>query len=231
MPRSSSLENRMVKMPKGKTRKIRTKICGIRNAADARRAVEAGAEFLGFNFYEKSPRYIRPGAALRIARELPKRVKRVGVFVNEAEENVVAIARQVGLNFVQLHGEETPAFVARVSRHVRVIKAVRVRGGFRVAKLKKFDDAAAILLDGFDPKRHGGTGKTFDWSMAKRAARRQKIFLAGGLTAENIGEAIRSVQPFAVDVCSGVEIWPGKKDPAKLEALMNAVHGAQGKRK
>lgn len=211
----------MVEMPK-----VRTKICGITNAADARRAVEAGADFLGFNFYEKSPRYIRPAAARRIARGLPKRVKRVGVFVNETEENVVSIAKQVGLNFVQLHGEETPQFVAHVKKRVPVIKAVRVRAGFRLAELKKYRDAAAILIDGFDPKRRGGTGKTFDWSLAKRAAKRGKIFLAGGLTAENIGEAIRLVNPFAVDVCSGVEIRPGKKDPAKLKALMASIQEA-----
>lgn len=221
----------MLKRSKIKTPKVKTKICGITNAADARRAVEAGAEFLGFNFYEKSPRYIRPATAKRIARGLPKRVKRVGVFVNESEENVVAIARQVGLNFVQLHGEEAPAFIARVRRRVQVIKAVRVRPGFRAVELKKYRNAAAILLDGFDPVKHGGTGKTFDWSVARRAARRQRIFLAGGLTAENIGNAIRSVKPFAVDVCSGVESRPGKKDAAKLKALMNAMHGAQGKQK
>jgi phosphoribosylanthranilate isomerase len=214
-----------------KTPKVKTKICGITNAVDARRAVEAGAEFLGFNFYEKSPRYVRPAAAQRIARGLPRQVKRVGVFVNEAEETVLAIAEQVGLNFVQLHGEETPAFVARVKRRVPVIKAVRVRPGFRTAELKKYVGAAAILLDGFDPARHGGTGKTFDWSVAKRAAKRRKIFLAGGLTAGNIGEAIRQVRPFAVDVCSGVESRPGKKNPAKVRALMKAVHRAQGKGK
>lgn len=221
----------MVKTRKVKTPKTKTKICGITNAADARRAVDAGAEFLGFNFYEKSPRYIRPAAAKRIERGLPKHVKRVGVFVNESEENVVATAGQVGLNFVQLHGEETPAFIASVKRRVQVIKAVRVRPGFRMGELKKYRDAAAILLDGFDPRRHGGTGKTFDWGVARRAAKRQRIFLAGGLTAENIAEAIRSVKPFAVDVCSGVESRPGTKDPAKLMALMQAVHRAQGKKK
>jgi phosphoribosylanthranilate isomerase len=214
-----------------KTPKVKTKICGITNAADARRAVEAGAEYLGFNFYEKSPRYVRPAAAQRIARGLPRRVKRVGVFVNEAEENVVSIAKEVGLDFAQLHGEESPEFVARVKRGVPVIKAVRVRPGFRMAVLKKYREAAAILFDGFDPKRRGGTGKTFDWSVAKRAAKQQRIFLAGGLTAENIGEALRQVRPFAVDVCSGVESRPGKKDPARLKALMKAVHGAEGKKK
>jgi phosphoribosylanthranilate isomerase len=214
-----------------KTPKVKTKICGITNAADARRAVEAGAEFLGFNFYEKSPRYVRPAAAQRIARGLPKRVKKVGVFVNEDEAKIVAIAERVGLNYVQLHGEEMPAFVASIKRRVPVIKAVRVRPGFRMAVLKKYREAAAILLDGFDPKRRGGTGKTFDWSVAKRAAKQQRIFLAGGLTAENIGEAVRQVRPFAVDVCSGVECRPGKKDPARLKALMKAVHGAEGKKK
>lgn len=208
---------------------MKTKICGITNAADARLAVEAGAGYLGFNFFEKSPRYIRPAAARSIARGLPKSVKRVGVFVNEAEENVVAIAKQVGLNFVQLHGEETPAFVGRVNRRVRVIKALRVRPGFQVEELKKYHEASAILLDGFDPGRRGGTGKTFDWSVAKRAAKHHRVFLAGGLTAENIGEAIRQVRPFAVDVCSGVESRPGKKSAARMRALKAAVEGAQKK--
>ncbi|HTV57990.1 MAG TPA: phosphoribosylanthranilate isomerase [Verrucomicrobiae bacterium] len=211
--------------------KVKTKICGITNARDAKRAISAGAEFLGFNFYEKSPRYIRPAAAGRIARGLPRRVKKVGVFVNEAEETVVAIARQVPLNFVQLHGDETPAFAARVARKVRVIKALRVKRGFRAAELRSFRVATAILLDGFDPTRRGGTGKTFDWSVAARAAKRKRIFLAGGLTPENIGEAIRQVRPFAVDVCSGVESRPGKKSAARLAALKRAVAEVRGRKK
>jgi len=207
--------------------KVKTKICGITNAADARRAVAAGADFVGFNFYEKSPRYIRPAAAGRIGRGLPKRVKKVGVFVNEAEEKVLAIAREAGLDFVQLHGDESPAFVARVKRAARVIKAVRVRPGFRAAELGKFRGAAAILLDGFDPARYGGTGKTFDWGVAKRAAAGRRIFLAGGLTPENIGAAIEAARPFAVDVCSGVESRPGKKSAARMKALKEAVEGAR----
>jgi len=210
---------------------VKTKICGITNAGDARRAIAAGAEFLGFNFYEKSPRYIRPAAARRIARGLPKRVKLVGVFVNESEENILAIARQTGLDFLQLHGEESAAFVARVKRVAPVIKAVRVRPGFRAVELQKFHGAAAILLDGFDPKRRGGSGKTFDWSVAKQIAAKQRIFLAGGLTPENIGEAIASVRPYAVDICSGVESKPGKKSAARMTALKRAVEKARGKKR
>ncbi|HUO34873.1 MAG TPA: phosphoribosylanthranilate isomerase [Candidatus Acidoferrum sp.] len=214
-----------------KTPKVRTKICGITNAADARRAVAEGAEFLGFNFYEKSPRYIRPGAAERIARSLPARVKKAGVFVNESEETIARIARRVGLDFIQLHGEESPAFVARIRRVAPVIKAVRVRPGFRTAELRKYANAAAVLLDGFDSRRHGGTGKTFDWRIAKRAGRGRRIFLAGGLTPENVGEAVRAVHPFAVDVCSGVESRPGKKSAARMKELMKAVREAQGRKK
>jgi phosphoribosylanthranilate isomerase len=208
---------------------VKTKICGITNLTDARRAAEAGADFLGFNFYQKSPRFIRPAVARRIARGLPKRMKKVGVFVNETEENVARIAKEVGLDFVQLHGDETPSFVACLKKATRVIKALRVRPGFRSAELRKFARASAILLDGFDPLRRGGTGKTFDWSIARRVARRQRIFLAGGLTPENVGVAIRSVRPFAVDVCGGVESRPGKKSAARLKALMKAVRQAQGK--
>jgi len=210
---------------------VKTKICGITNAEDAHWAVAEGAEFLGFNFYAKSPRYIRPAAAQRIARNLPKGIKKAGVFVNESEARIVEIVERVGLDFIQLHGEESPEFVARIRRIAPVIKAVRVRPGFRAAELRKYRAAAAILLDGFDPRRRGGTGKTFDWRVARRAAQRQKLFLAGGLTAENIGEAIRAVRPFGVDVCSGVESRPGKKSAVRLKALMKSVREAQGKRK
>lgn len=210
---------------------VKTKICGITNAADARRAVAEGAEFLGFNFYRKSPRYIRPAAAQRIVRGLPRRVKKVGVFVNESEEAIGAIAKRVSLDFIQLHGEESPERVARIQRVAPVIKAVRVRPGFLALEFRKYRRAAAILLDGFDPARRGGTGKTFDWHLARRAARTRRIFLAGGLTAENVGGAIRAVRPFAVDVCSGVESRARKKSAARLKALMKAVREAQGKEK
>ena len=211
--------------------KVKVKICGITNWTDARRAVEAGAQFLGFNFYRPSPRYIQPAAARRIIRRLPDGIAAVGVFVNEPEANMLTIARRVGLDYLQLHGDEPPEQVARLKREIPVIKAVRVRDSFRPKQLDSFGRASAILLEGFDARRHGGTGKTFNWNLAHGSNGSRRIFLAGGLTPENVAEAIRVTRPYAVDVCSGVEARPGKKDPARIVALMWAVKAAEGKQK
>lgn len=207
--------------------RVKVKICGITNWADAQRACAEGADFLGFNFYPPSPRYIAPAKARRIARRLPRRIVAVGVFVNETEERTLAIARTVGLDYLQLHGDESPDATRRLQRSFPVIKAVRVRDSFRLAHLARFRHCAAILLDGFDRRSRGGTGKTFRWDVAKRAKKYGQIFLAGGLTPDNIAEAIRAAQPYAVDVCSGVEATPGKKDAARLAALMRAAAGVQ----
>ncbi|MGA8011779.1 MAG: phosphoribosylanthranilate isomerase, partial [Candidatus Acidiferrales bacterium] len=153
----------------------------------------------------------------------------VGIFVNESEPKMLEIARTVGLDQLQLSGEESPAMVARLGRSLRVIKALRVRKPFRAEQVKSYKVASAILLDGFDRSARGGTGKTFDWQIARRAKRHGRIFLAGGLTPENVGEAIRAARPYAVDVCSGVEARPGKKDPARMKSLMRAVK-ATGKK-
>jgi phosphoribosylanthranilate isomerase len=207
--------------------RVRVKICGITNVADARECVKAGADFLGFNFYRKSPRYLAPAKARRIAQTLPKRIAKVGVFVNEPEESVLQIARQVGLDYVQLHGEETPESVVRLSQALPVIKAMRVGNGFRVARLKEFESAEAFLLDGFDRRHYGGTGKKVSWAIARRANRNRRIFLAGGLNAENVAAAIAAVRPYAVDVCSGVEARPGTKDHTRVKALMKSVKTAE----
>jgi len=211
--------------------KVKVKICGITNWTDARRAVEAGAQFLGFNFYRPSPRYIQVAAARRIIRRLPDGIAAVGVFVNESEANMLAIARRVGLDYLQLHGDEPPEQVARLKREIAVIKAIRVRDSFRPKQLDSFGRASAILLDGFDARRHGGTGKTFNWNLARGSNGSRRIFLAGGLTPENVAEAIRVARPYAVDVCSGVEARPGRKDPARIVALMWAVKAAEAKQK
>jgi phosphoribosylanthranilate isomerase len=211
--------------------KVKVKICGITNWTDARHAVESGVQFLGFNFYRPSPRYIRPALARRIIRRLPERIAVVGVFVNESEETMLAIARRVGLDYLQLHGDEPPEQVARLKRKIRVIKAIRVRDSFRPRQLDSFGRASAILLDGFDPRHHGGTGKTFNWSLARGSNGSRRIFLAGGLTPENVAEAIRVAHPYAVDVCSGVEARPGRKDPTRIVALMWAVKTAEAKHK
>jgi phosphoribosylanthranilate isomerase len=210
---------------------VKVKICGITNWTDARGAFEAGADFLGFNFYRKSPRYIAPAAARRIVRRLPARVSSVGVFVNESEAEMLSIARQVGLDFLQLHGDEPPEVVSHLRRTVSVIKAVRVRGALRAAELARFTTASAFLLDGFDPKLRGGTGKRIDWKLAKRAGRKRRIFLAGGLTPENAAEAVNVARPYAIDVCSGVESRPGKKNTARMKALVQAVRSARKRTK
>lgn len=201
----------------------RVKICGITNMADARRACALGADYLGFNFYRESPRYISPARAAKIAHRLPDTVATVGVFVNEGDDRVLKIAHAVGLDYVQLHGDETPQTVAQLARRVRVIKALRIKKSFRLAQLSRYKRANAFLLDGFDPRARGGTGKRFDWSIARRATRGRRIFLAGGLTPSNAAEASRAVKPFALDVCSGVEAKPGKKDAALLKAFMQAA--------
>jgi phosphoribosylanthranilate isomerase len=205
---------------------VKVKICGITNWTDAKRAIDGGAELLGFNFYERSPRYITPAKARRIVRRLPGSVSSVGVFVNETEEKMLKIAREVGLDHLQLHGDERPALVLRLERTLPVIKAVRARKSFRPAQLSRFKRASAILLDGFDRRQRGGTGRTFDWQLARRAKSYGRIFLAGGLTPENVREAIRIAKPYAIDVCSGVEKTPGKKDPARMRDLIRAVRAA-----
>ena len=202
---------------------VKVKICGITNLADAQTAVKHGADFLGFNFYRKSPRYVAPAVAARIVKRLPKRVKAFGVFVNEPEADVLRIAHQVKLKQLQLHGDESPETVERLQREFAVMKAIPVRGNRLSSQLKGFAKADALLLDGFDGKRYGGTGRTFDWKLLRRAPMRPNVFLAGGLTAENVAEAIRVGQPYAVDVCGSVESRPGKKDSKRLAAFLRAV--------
>ena len=206
---------------------VKVKICGITNLKDARQAVKAGADFLGFNFYLRSPRFVTPRTARHILRRLPKKIASVGVFVNEREGEMLKIARQVGLDYIQLHGEESPAAIAQLARNLPVIKAVRVRDSFRATELVRYKRVSAFLLDGFDRRRRGGSGKTFRWNLALRAKRAGHIFLAGGLTPENVTQAIRSARPYAVDVCSGVEAKPGKKDPVLVLNFMRAVRSSR----
>jgi len=211
---------------------VKVKICGITNVRDARKAVKAGADFVGLNFYRGSARYITPESAKRIVKDLPKGVDVVGVFVNEEPAKMLDIARKVGLSRVQLHGEESAEVVAALGRKLPVIKALRVHSAFRPQDLKRFESANAFLLDGFDKDARGGTGKTFDWNLARRAAKDHRLFLAGGLNSENVAEAIRVAKPYAVDICSGVESSsPRRKDAAKIAAVMAAVRNAARSRK
>ena len=202
---------------------VRVKICGITDWADAKLAIDAGADALGFNFYPPSPRAVTPAQAWGIIRRLPPFVEAVGVFVNWSPTLIDTLARALRLDAVQLHGEETADAVAECAATHPVIKAFQVRRGFRPAVLARYRQAAAFLLDGFDWRLRGGTGKHFDWRFARGARRYGRIILAGGLTPDNVGEAIFEARPFAVDVCSGVEGRPGKKDPALLRELMCRV--------
>jgi phosphoribosylanthranilate isomerase len=206
----------------------RVKICGITTWDDARLSVDLGASALGFNFYPTSPRAISPADAWNIIRRLPPFVETVGVFVNWPPAAVDALARALRLGSVQLHGGESPQEVAELGRRHRVIKAVQVKRGFRAASLARYLAADALLLDGFKKGLHGGTGRTLDWKLARAARRYGRIILAGGLTPENIAEAIRVAEPYAVDIASGVEARPGRKDPVRLRALFAEVESERG---
>jgi phosphoribosylanthranilate isomerase len=206
---------------------VLVKICGITNAPDARAACEAGANFLGFNFYEKSPRYIAPAHASKIRSQLPKNVEAVGIFVNAKPDAVTSLCLSWRLDAAQLHGDETPSTVAEVARAIRVFKAFRVGPEFSLATLDAYPDAFAFLLDAAHAGQYGGTGRTTDWALARRAALSSRIILAGGLKVENVAAAIRLVRPFAVDVASGVESKPGKKDHGKLREFIQEVRRAE----
>ena len=208
---------------------VRVKICGITNWADARLAVDAGAGALGFNFYPPSARCVTPAQAWGIIRRLPPFVEAVGVFVNWSFDAVEAMARAVRLGAVQLHGDESPAAVAEFAGTRPVIKAFRVHRRFRPEILARYGRAAAFLLDGFSEGLRGGTGRQFDWGIARHARRYGRIILAGGLGPENVARALLEVRPFAIDVCSGIEAKPGKKDPARLRELMREVEVANRK--
>ncbi len=206
----------------------RVKICGITTWDDARLSVDLGASALGFNFYPYSPRAVSPADAWDIIRRLPPFVEAVGVFVNWPPVVVDALARALRLGSVQLHGGESPQEVAELGKRHRVIKAIQVKRGFRVASLARYRAADGLLLDGFARGLHGGTGRTLDWKLARAARGYGRIILAGGLTPENIAEAIRVAEPYAVDIASGVEARPGRKDPVRLRALFAEVESERG---
>jgi phosphoribosylanthranilate isomerase len=200
----------------------RIKICGLTRLEDAQRAADLGAAALGFNFYPLSPRYIEPAAARAIIRQLRPFVAPVGVFANETDAgHVISQAREAGATTVQVHGPRFPA-LDELRELFTLVVAVAVREGFKTEELHRIK-SSAFLLDAYDPDRLGGTGRTFDWSVAREAKQYGPIILAGGLTPENVARAVREVRPFAVDVASGVESAPGIKDAAKLRAFFSAV--------
>jgi phosphoribosylanthranilate isomerase len=200
------------------------KICGITNLEDALAAVDAGADALGFNFYPRSPRFIAPRDARGIIEQLPGAVLSVGVFVNESEpEQVARIADLAGLKAVQLHGDESPQYCRKL-RDRFVIKALRVGVSFAPQSVKEYE-ANALLLDAFAGDARGGTGRVIDWSIARQVRELvPQLFLAGGLSVENVAEAITIVEPYAVDACSSLEQKPGRKDAGRVRAFIAAAH-------
>jgi phosphoribosylanthranilate isomerase len=202
----------------------KVKICGITSVADGLTAAEAGADMIGLMFYDRSPRHITVAAAAEIARALPPFVLRVGVFANPEPDAVLRAIGECGLNLLQFHGDETPDFCTQFG--VMSLKAFRIRDAESLKPLAGFN-TDAFLLDAHSSSGLGGTGETFNWELARAAQEFGKpIFLAGGLTPGNVAEAVRQVRPFAVDVSSGVESAPGKKDAAKIHAFIQAVHVA-----
>lgn len=202
---------------------ILVKICGITNWPDAKAACDAGADMLGFNFYEKSLRRISTVEAATMRAKLPSGVQAVGLFVNAKPAEIASLHAFVRFTAAQLHGDESPAIVSEVTRTVPVIKAFRVAADFPLSTLDKYHDAFAFLLDGSRAGQFGGTGAGADWNVAHRAVAAYRIILAGGLTPENVGAAMRSVRPYAVDVASGVESKPGRKDHTRLKEFIDEV--------
>lgn len=208
---------------------VRVKICGITNAADALAAVDAGADLLGFNFYAKSPRRIAEDEAAKIRPRLPREVDAVGIFVNAPTADVAAMCKSLKLDAAQLHGDETAETVAELAGNVPVVKAFRVDLDFDLKTLKDYSRAFAFLFDAVVSGQYGGTGHSTDWDAARQAAVKHRIILAGGLKVENVAAAVRIVRPYGIDVASGVESKPGKKDHGRLREFIQEVRRGEQK--
>ncbi len=200
---------------------VQIKICGITNIEDGLAAASAGADALGFVFHPASPRYVAPERAREIIGSLPASACTVGVFVNLPAVEVLQIAEMCGLELIQLHGSETQEYCRKFPRE-RLIKALSFRNEDELTSVADYP-VKAFLVDAHDPVRFGGTGKTCDWNLAGKAAIRHPLILAGGLGEENIIAALEAVHPLAVDISSGVEVRPGKKDHGKIRTVIAAV--------
>jgi phosphoribosylanthranilate isomerase len=203
---------------------VKIKICGITNAGDAAVAVAAGADALGFVLYRKSPRFVEPTVVRNIVAGLPPFIIPIGVFVNEDASVVRKLVDECGLALAQLHGDETAAYCETLERPA--LKALRLKNRgtlLAIAEFKGQANVRGLVIDAFSEQTYGGTGRTVDWSLAAAAAGSAPILLAGGLTPANVSDAIQQVHPYGVDVSSGVEASPGKKDPAKLRAFIEAA--------
>lgn len=202
---------------------VKVKICGITNLEDARQAITSGADALGFVFYSGSPRAVSVEQVREIVAELPPLVTLIGLFVNERPEQIERIVRDCKLHLAQLHGDEPPELLQSLG--CPAFKALRVKDGASVAGHAAFE-GPALLLDAWSPDHFGGTGESFDWQLAAGVARERPLILAGGLTPFNVAEAVRRVKPYAVDVSSGVETRPGKKDPELVRAFIRSAKEA-----
>jgi phosphoribosylanthranilate isomerase len=216
---------------------VRIKICGITNLADARAAIDAGADMLGFNFFRPSPRFIEPhdareiiaGLRTEMAAGFPS-VTIVGVFVNESSpESLARVVEETAIDAAQLHGDESVEFCRRLKQllpELTVIKALRAGGGFEPDEAASYE-VDAIMLDAFHSESRGGTGQSFDWTLGRRTRGLvPRLFLAGGLSPENVGKAIAEVGPYAVDACSSIESSPGRKDTQRMKAFVSAVRSS-----
>lgn len=201
---------------------VKVKVCGMTSARDALYAVECGADAVGFIFYKKSPRAVTVKEVKAITAELPPFVQKVGVFVNESAEKIERTAGSCGLDVVQLHGDESPAFCRGIAG--KVVKAIRVKDAGSLKNLSRYR-VDAFLLDAFKEGEWGGTGERFNWSLVKQARKYGPVILAGGLNPGNVADAIRHCRPYGVDVCSGVETRPGKKNLKKMREFIEAVRG------
>ena len=199
---------------------VRIKICGITNIEDALLSVDLGASALGFVFYKGSKRYIKPDNAQSIISKLPPFVTTVGVFANQELEEIKKIKGKAGFDAFQLHGDESPDFCMELEG--KVIKAIRVKDSIDPKVIESYP-TQAILIDNYSTEAYGGTGETFGWEILKGFDTSKKIVLSGGLTPENVAQAIRIVNPYAVDVSTGVEASPGKKNPDKLKRFIEAA--------
>ena len=206
---------------------IRVKICGITSYEDAWAAVEAGADALGFIFVKGTPRYIEPEVASAIVAQMPPFVVTVGVFIDRTPEEIERIVSASGLSLAQLHGNETPGECGRL--RVPFVKVIRIQGEHSLESLRIYPQARAFLLDTYVADRPGGTGTTFPWEIAAKAARQARVILSGGLTPDNVALAVTHVRPYAVDVCSGVETCPGRKDHHKMREFIEQARKADAR--
>jgi phosphoribosylanthranilate isomerase len=201
---------------------VKVKICGITNLEDALAALFSGADAIGFVFYKKSPRYITFKKAANISRILPKKILKVGVFVNSKEKDIKKIAGLCALNMLQFHGEESPEFCARFKKH-KVIKAFKVNKNLNFSQVREYK-TFAYLFDAFSKYKSGGTGRKFDWNLLKKADRiKRPVFLSGGLNILNVKYALKALKPDWVDVSSALESSPGKKDHRKISDFIRKV--------